>query len=99
LPIRVVGKSTHFEKLDFSFIPFGPIMRLAKHFAVGTFGGTALTPSSHVVGIHFSKFPNFILVHIVGYDIVRAVGKFIFWGQFIERVADGSTGSPTFTPP
>jgi hypothetical protein len=80
LPIRVFGKSTHFEKMDFSSIPFGPIMRLAKHFAVGTFGGTALTPSSHVVGIHFSKFPNFILVCIVGYDIVRAVGKFIFWG-------------------
>ena len=55
-------------------------MRLAEHFAVGTVGCAAFAPSGYVVGVHFGEFPDFVLVRIVGYDIVRAVGKFIFWG-------------------
>lgn len=57
-------------------------MRLAEHFAIGSVGDAAHAPCSYMVGIHFGKFPNFILVRIVGSDIVRAVGKF-FGASFI----------------
>lgn len=41
-------------------------MRLAEHFAIGSVGDAAHAPYSYMVGIHFGKFPNFILVRIVG---------------------------------
>ena len=41
-------------------------MRLAEHFAGGAVCHAAHAPCSYMVGIHFGKFPNFILIRIVG---------------------------------
>ena len=52
-------------------------MRLAEHFAVGAVGGSALAPGGHMVGVHIGKLPDLILVCIVGYSTIWAVGKFL----------------------
>lgn len=43
-------------------------MRLAKHLAVTDVGGTALTPGSNVVGIHFRRFVYTAFVWPIGND-------------------------------
>ena len=55
-------------------IPFGSVVRLAEHFAVGTVGCAALAPSGYVVGVHFGDFPDFVLVCVFRHSAVWAVG-------------------------
>jgi hypothetical protein len=62
--IHVVSRSV-FIFLSFLSISFCSIMSFTKHFTILYVSCTAFTPCSNVVGIHFSKFPNFCLVGIV----------------------------------
>lgn len=56
-------------------VPFGSVVRLAEHFAVGAVGCAALAPCGYVVGVHFGEFPDFVFVCVFRHGTVWAVGS------------------------